>query len=121
GEAHDKGHKVSCHAFGGKGLRNCLAAGVDTIEHGVQLSDDDIQQFKTKGIYLIPTLYHYQLDREHDAKKYGGQQLPPEKSQKIRRSYDSRSIGTKLPARRRRRRQDCFWDGSRTVSPRHSN
>ena len=71
-EAHDRGHKVSCHAFGGKGLHNCLAAGVDTIEHGVDLSDDDIQQFKTKGIYLIPTLYHYQLDREHDAKKYGG-------------------------------------------------
>jgi imidazolonepropionase-like amidohydrolase len=71
-EAHDKGHKVSCHAFGGKGLRNCLAAGVDTIEHGVELSDDDIQQFKAKGIYLVPTLYHYQLDREHDAKKYGG-------------------------------------------------
>ena len=71
-EAHDKGHKVSCHAFGGKGLRNCLTAGVDTIEHAVQLSDDDIQQFKAKGIYLIPTLYHYQLEREHDAKKYGG-------------------------------------------------
>jgi imidazolonepropionase-like amidohydrolase len=71
-EAHDKGHKVSCHAFGGKGLHNCLAAGVDTIEHGVELSDDDIQQFKTKGIYLIPTLYHYQLDREHDARKYSG-------------------------------------------------
>lgn len=71
-EAHDKGHKVSCHAFGGKGLRNCLAAGVDTIEHGVDLSDDDIQQFKAKGIYLIPTLYHYQLEREHDVRKYGG-------------------------------------------------
>jgi imidazolonepropionase-like amidohydrolase len=71
-EAHDRGHKVSCHAFGGKGLHNCLAAGVDTIEHGVELSDEDIQQFKTKGIYLIPTLYHYQLDREHDARKYGG-------------------------------------------------
>ena len=71
-EAHDKGHRVSCHAFGGKGLRNCLAAGVDTIEHGVQLSDEDIQQFKSKGIYLIPTLYHYQLEREHDAGKYGG-------------------------------------------------
>ncbi len=71
-EAHDKGHKVSCHAFGGKGLHNCLAAGVDTIEHGVELSDDDIRQFKAKGIYLVPTLYHYQLDREHDARKYGG-------------------------------------------------
>jgi len=71
-EAHDRGHKVSCHAFGGKGLRNCLAAGVDTVEHGVQLTDEDIEQFKAKGIYLIPTLYHYQLEREHDAKKYNG-------------------------------------------------
>jgi imidazolonepropionase-like amidohydrolase len=71
-EAHDKGHKVSCHAFAGKGLHNCLAAGVDTVEHAVQLTDDDIQLFKSKGIYLVPTLYHYQLDREHDAKKYDG-------------------------------------------------
>jgi imidazolonepropionase-like amidohydrolase len=28
-----------------------------------------------KGIYLVPTLYHYQLDREHDMKKYGGHSL----------------------------------------------
>ena len=85
-EAHDKGHKVSCHAFGGKGLHNCLAAGVDTIEHGVQLSDDDIQQFKAKGIYLIPTLYHYQLDREHDAKKYGGRTVAEVSEPNFRRA-----------------------------------
>ena len=71
-EAHDHGHKVSCHAFGGKGLHNCLVAGVDTVEHAVQLTDEDIALFKAKGIYLIPTLYHYQIEREHDAKKYGG-------------------------------------------------
>jgi imidazolonepropionase-like amidohydrolase len=71
-EAHDHGHKVSCHAFGGKGLHNCLAAGVDTVEHAVQLSDEDIQLFKAKGIYLIPTLFHYQIEREIDEKKYGG-------------------------------------------------
>lgn len=71
-EAHDRGHKVSCHAFGGKGLHNCLVAGVDTVEHAVQLTDDDIQLFKAKGIYLIPTLFHYQIEREHEAKKYGG-------------------------------------------------
>ena len=85
-EAHDRGHKVSCHAFGGKGLRNCLAAGVDTIEHGVQLSDDDIQQFKAKGIYLIPTLYHYQLDREHDARKYGGHSVAEVSEPSFRRA-----------------------------------
>jgi imidazolonepropionase-like amidohydrolase len=71
-EAHDRGHKVSCHAFGGKGLHNCLVAGVDTVEHAVQLSDEDIELFKAKGIYLIPTLFHYQIEREQDEKKYGG-------------------------------------------------
>ena len=71
-EAHKKGHKVSCHAFGGEGLRNCLNAGVESIEHGVDLTDSDIKMMVDKGIYLVPTLYHYQLDREHDLKKYGG-------------------------------------------------
>src|SRR5260370_776089 len=52
-EAHDKGHKVSCHAFGGKGLRNCLAAGVDTIEHGVELSDSDIQRGKFADLVAV--------------------------------------------------------------------
>ena len=85
-EAHDRGHKVSCHAFGGKGLRNCLAAGVDTVEHAVELSDEDIQQFKAKGIYLIPTLYHYQLDRARDAKKYGGHSVAEVSEPSFRRA-----------------------------------
>ena len=85
-EAHDRGHKVSCHAFGGNGLRNCLAAGVDTIEHAVDLSDDDIQQFKTKGIYMIPTLYHYQLDRAHDQKKYAGHSVAEVSEPNFRRA-----------------------------------
>jgi len=71
-EAHKKGHKVSCHAFGGDGLHNCINAGVESIEHGVVLEDSDIKLMIQKGIYLVPTLYHYQLDREHDLKKYGG-------------------------------------------------
>jgi imidazolonepropionase-like amidohydrolase len=71
-EAHKKGRKVSCHAFAGEGLRNCLNAGVESIEHGVELDDSDIKLMLQKGIYLVPTLYHYQLDRERDMKKYGG-------------------------------------------------
>jgi imidazolonepropionase-like amidohydrolase len=71
-EAHKKNRKVSCHAFGGEGLRNCLNAGVDSIEHGVELEDADIKIMVQKGIYLVPTLYHYQDDRERDMKKYAG-------------------------------------------------
>src|SRR5438270_7020508 len=53
-EAHKKGHKVSCHAFGGDGLHNCIHAGVESIEHGVVLEDSDIKLMIQKGIYLVP-------------------------------------------------------------------
>jgi imidazolonepropionase-like amidohydrolase len=71
-EAHRRGHKVSCHAFGGEGLHNCINAGVESIEHGVDLDDGEMKQMIQKGIYLLPTLYHYQLDREENEKKYHG-------------------------------------------------
>jgi imidazolonepropionase-like amidohydrolase len=50
-------------------------AGVESIEHGVELDDDVIRMMVQKGIYLAPTLYHYQLDREHDMKKFGGHSI----------------------------------------------
>jgi imidazolonepropionase-like amidohydrolase len=74
-EAHRKGHKVSCHAFGGEGLTNCINAGVESIEHGVDLTDDNIKVMVQKGIYLVPTLYHFQYDRERDMKRYGGHSI----------------------------------------------
>ena len=52
-EAHRHGLKVACHAYGGEGLRNCLAAGVDVPMHvivGVTgaegLDDETIRLFK---------------------------------------------------------------------------
>src|SRR5712691_10901729 len=52
-EAHRRGLKVACHAYGGEGLRNCLAAGVDIPMHvivGVTgapgLDDETMQYFK---------------------------------------------------------------------------
>jgi len=53
-EAHRRGLKVACHAYGGEGLRNCLTAGVDLPMHvivGVTgaegLDDETIRLFKT--------------------------------------------------------------------------
>ncbi len=52
-EAHSRGLKVACHAYGGEGLRNCLVAGVDMPIHvivGVTgapgLDDETIRLFK---------------------------------------------------------------------------
>lgn len=85
-EAHKKGRKVSCHAFAGEGLRNCLNAGVESIEHGVELEDDDIKLMVQKGIYLVPTLYHYQLDRERDMKKYAGHSVAETSERSFRKA-----------------------------------
>jgi imidazolonepropionase-like amidohydrolase len=52
-EAHRRGLKTACHAYGGEGLRNCLAAGVDMPMHvivGVTgapgLDDETMRYFK---------------------------------------------------------------------------
>jgi len=74
-EAHDRGKKVACHAFGGKGLHYCLDAGVDSIEHGVQLDDAAIKEMVEKGIYLVPTLYHYQLMKPEQVKQFNGNSI----------------------------------------------
>jgi imidazolonepropionase-like amidohydrolase len=60
-EAHERGVRVSCHAFAGEGLSNCIEAGVDTIEHAVELPDSLLEKMLQKGIYMVPTIYHYHL------------------------------------------------------------
>jgi len=73
-EAHRHGKKTACHAFGGEGLRNCVDAGVDTIEHAIELDEATADRIKKKGIYLELTAYHYSLSdyTARDAKSTGG-------------------------------------------------
>jgi imidazolonepropionase-like amidohydrolase len=71
-EAHRQGKKVACHAYGDPGLWNCVEAGVDSIEHGLDLSDADIQAMVKKGTFLVPTLYVYELIRKEDLEVSGG-------------------------------------------------
>jgi imidazolonepropionase-like amidohydrolase len=73
-EAHRHGKKAACHAFGGQGLRNCVEAGVDTVEHAIDLDEATADLMKKKGIYLELTAYHYSLSdyTSRDAKSTGG-------------------------------------------------
>jgi imidazolonepropionase-like amidohydrolase len=73
-EAHRHGKKAACHAFGGEGLRNCVQAGADTIEHALDLDDATADLMKKKGLYLELTAYHYSLSEYalRDAKQTGG-------------------------------------------------
>jgi imidazolonepropionase-like amidohydrolase len=73
-EAHRHHKKTACHAFGGEGLRNCVDAGVDTIEHAIELDEATADRIKKRGIYLELTAYHYSLSdyTARDAKSTGG-------------------------------------------------
>jgi imidazolonepropionase-like amidohydrolase len=71
-EAHREGVKVACHAYGGEGLRNCVEAGVDSIEHGLDLDDASLRKMVEKGIYYVPTLYVYEFEPEEDLRATGG-------------------------------------------------
>ena len=56
--AHGLGRRVAAHAHGIEGIRNAVAAGVDTIEHGTYLHQDPsvAAQMAERGIALVPTL-----------------------------------------------------------------
>jgi imidazolonepropionase-like amidohydrolase len=54
-EAHRAGIRVAAHAHGDAGIRACIRAGVDCIEHGSLASDDTIQMMVDNGTFLVAT------------------------------------------------------------------
>ena len=55
-EAHHKGDIVAAHAEGNPGIMNAIKAGVDSIEHGFYVNDEEIDLMLEKGTYLTPTI-----------------------------------------------------------------
>ena len=56
-DAHRLGRKVAAHAHGAQGILWASDAGVDSIEHASYIDDAAISMMKSKGTYLVPTLY----------------------------------------------------------------
>ena len=56
-EAHRAGIRVAAHAHGDAGIRACIRAGVDCIEHGSLASDETIDLMVEHGTFLVPTSY----------------------------------------------------------------
>lgn len=52
-EAHRKGVKVTAHLSNLAGIKLCLKAGMDCIEHGIELDDECIDMMKNNGTYLV--------------------------------------------------------------------
>ena len=63
-EARRWGKPVAAHAHGIEGIRNAIAAGVTTVEHGTELDEAAARQMAERGIALCPTLLgHYYTER----------------------------------------------------------
>lgn len=54
--AHERGLTVAAHAEGEDGIRTALDAGIDTVEHGNQLTPELAKQMVEQGTYLVPTI-----------------------------------------------------------------
>ena len=56
-EAHRAGIKVAAHAHSHtEGIKNCIRAGVDSIEHGFPLDEEAADMMAGRGTFLCPTL-----------------------------------------------------------------
>jgi len=69
-EAHRLGLRVASHAVGREGIDNSVAAGCDTIEHGIYASDEALRTMATEGRFLTPTLFIYRRIAEGSASEY---------------------------------------------------
>jgi len=63
-DAHRLGRKVAAHAHGAQSIKLATIAGVDSIEHGSYINDEDIKLMKERGTYLVPTAYLIDWMRE---------------------------------------------------------
>src|SRR5215470_15567517 len=56
-ETHRQRHKVASHAMALQGVHNSVEAGVDSIEHGNYIADEDLKTMAAHGIYYVPTIF----------------------------------------------------------------
>lgn len=56
-EAHRERHRVASHAMALNGVHNSVEAGVDSIEHGNYIADEDLKTMVSHGIYYVPTIF----------------------------------------------------------------
>jgi len=69
-EAHAVGKYVLAHAYSDSAVRNAIAAGVSSIEHGNLIREAAAKAIKDAGAFLVPTMVTYEaIYRE--GKRYG--------------------------------------------------
>jgi len=55
-EAHTWGVPIAAHAIGRTGIENCVRAGIDSIEHGSQITAEIARKMRDRGTFHVPTI-----------------------------------------------------------------
>ncbi|GAB6987385.1 amidohydrolase family protein [Nocardioides pyridinolyticus] len=63
--AHEHGAKVTAHCFGHEVLQGLIEAGIDCVEHGTGLHQDQVETMAARGIALVPTVMQTDKFPEH--------------------------------------------------------
>ncbi len=90
-EAHHANRPIAVHVLGGEAADNVIAAGVDSIEHGFFLTDDQLRRMKEKGIILSSTDFptaHFEGGEFNHAQQIGSAIVD-----RLRRAY---KVGVKI-------------------------
>jgi imidazolonepropionase-like amidohydrolase len=72
--AHSRGARVTAHTFSTEALDDLLAAGVDCLEHGTGLTDDQVAEVVRRGVAVTPTLL--QVARFEEIAAQGATKFP---------------------------------------------
>ncbi|MGC2446836.1 MAG: amidohydrolase family protein [Candidatus Sulfotelmatobacter sp.] len=90
-EAHHAGRPVAVHVLGGEAADNVIEGGVDSVEHGFFLTDDQLRRMKEKGIFLSGTDFpaaHFEAGEFKGGDKIGAAIID-----RLRRAY---AVGVKM-------------------------
>jgi imidazolonepropionase-like amidohydrolase len=60
-EAEAAGTYVAAHVYSSRSIRNCVSAGVRTLEHGNLLDETAATAIRDSGAFLVPTLVTYEM------------------------------------------------------------
>jgi imidazolonepropionase-like amidohydrolase len=83
-EAAKAGRKTCAHAHGAAAIKNCLRAGIDSIEHASFMDQEAIDLLRQRDGFIVPTFSIYYKMKETGASHH----LPPFVVELARRAWD---------------------------------
>jgi imidazolonepropionase-like amidohydrolase len=93
-EAKAAGTYVLAHVYTAESMRNCLEAGVRSLEHGNFLDEPTAALIKRQGAFLVPTIVTYEQIAAHGAELGAGELQLRKIQQALERAFEALEIAS---------------------------